>query len=133
MQEFRKRRIGVYFDEDIVRLCDAGMQIIGAKNRSDYLTQAVKFYTAVLMKEQTADVLTPALESVIHASIKDTENHLAKVIYKEAIANAMMMHVMAEVYDIDPRRLDEIRGVCVQEIKRLNGRFKFEDAVDYEG
>ena len=133
MEDLTKRRIGIYFDDETIRLSDAGVELTGTKNRSEFLMQAVKFYTAVLMKEHTAEVLTPALESVIHASIKDTENHLARVIYKQAIANAMIMHVIAEVYDVDPRRLDQIRGVCVQEIKRLNGKFKFEDAVNYEG
>ena len=133
MNDQTKKRRGIYFDDETIGLCDAGVALTGAKNRSEFLADAAKFYTAVLMKDNTAEVLTPALESVIHASVKDTENHLSRVMYKQAIANAMIMHVMAEVYDIDVKRLDEIRSVCVREINRLNGKFKFEDAVDYEG
>ena len=133
MSDFTKRRIGVYFDDETIRLADAGQQLTRAKNRSEFLTEAVKFYTAVLTKEHTTEVLTPALESVIHAAVMDTENRLAKVIYKDSVATAMMMHVMAEVYDIDTERLNEIRSVCVREVNRLNGKFKFEDAVNYEG
>ena len=133
MEDKKVKRVCVYFDDETVRLSDAGAKLINSKSRSDFIGEAVKYYSTFLMKENTAEVLTPALESVIHASVKDTENHLSRVLYKQAIANAMIMHVMAEVYDIDVKRLDEIRSVCVREINRLNGKFKFEDAVDYEG
>ena len=34
--------------------------------------------------------------------------------------------------DIDPLSLERLRGECVEEVKRLNGRFSFEDAFDWQ-
>lgn len=133
MNDPTKKRIGVYFDDETLRLSDAGVKLTRSRNRSEFLTDAVKVYTAILTKEHISDVLTPALESVIHATIQNTEDRIAKVVYKDSVATAMMMHLMAEVYDIDVARLNEIRSVCVQEVNRLNGKFKFEDAVNFEG
>ena len=133
MEDQTKRRIGIYFDNETIRLSDAGVELTGTKNRSEFLEQAVKYYTAVLMKDHMTEVLTPALESVIRGAILDTENRLAKILFKDGVAIAMMMHVMATCYDIDPDLLNEIRSVSVKELSRLNGKFKFEDAVNYEG
>ena len=132
MSELNKKRIGVYFDEETVQLCDAGVELVQAKSRSEFISNAIEFYTTVLMKNHTAKVLTPALESVIRGSIYNTENHLSIIIYKQAVATALMMHVMAEVYELNAPRLEELRQIIGDEIKKLNGNFKFEDVLDFD-
>ena len=128
-----KNKVCVYLNNKSKRLIDTNIEQSGANNRSDFIDQAIECYCAVLNQQNTTKILTPALESVIRASISKTEDRLAQVVYKESVTTAMMMHLMAEVYDIDPDRLKEIRSVCIREINTLNGRFKFEDAVNYVG
>ncbi len=128
-----KNKVCVYLNNKSKRLIDTNIEQSGANNRSDFIDQAIECYCAVLNQQNTTKILTPALESVIRASISKTEDRLAQVVYKDSVTTAMMMHLMAEVYDIDPDRLKEIRSVCIREINTLNGRFKFEDAVNYVG
>ena len=73
--------------------------------------------------------LTPALESVIGGKIATTENHFAREHFKLNVEIAMMMHVVAGAFQIDEDNLDRLRGMCVDEVSRLGGKFKFEDAV----
>ena len=133
MSNSNKNKVCVYLSNKSKTLIDSNIKHSGAHNRSDFIDQAIECYCAVLNQENTTKVLTPALESVIRASIQNTENHLARILFKESVSIAMMMHVMAIVFELDSSRIDEIRGTCIQEIKRLNGKFKFEDAIDYEG
>jgi metal-responsive CopG/Arc/MetJ family transcriptional regulator len=132
MNESNKKRIGVYFDKETIELCDAGLALTQARSRSEFISDAVEFYTTVLMKDHTTKVLTPVLESVIRASILNTENRLSRIIYKQAVATALMMHVMADVYDMNAPRLEELRQISRDEIKKLNGSFKFENVLDYD-
>lgn len=81
MNESNKKRIGVYFDKETIELCDAGLALTQARSRSEFISDAVEFYTTVLMKDHTTKVLTPVLESVIRASILNTENRLSSIIF----------------------------------------------------
>ena len=54
------------------------------------------------------------------------------MLFKLAVEQAMMMNVLAANYDIAPETLARLRGSCVQEVKRLNGTFSLEDAVDWQ-
>ena len=43
-----------------------------------------------------------------------------------------MMHITAANFRIDQDTLSRLRGKCVNDVKRLNGRIDFEDAVKYQ-
>lgn len=77
-------------------------------------------------------MLTPALESVVAARIQDTENRLARVLFKQGVELAMMMHVVAATNEIELEELGELRRLCVEEVSKLGGRFGFDDAVGWQ-
>ena len=122
-------KTGISIDSKLLNDIDSAMKKAGVNSRSAFISKAVRTYLDWIETEKALDIVTPKLAEIVGNS----ENHIARVIYKDAVATAMMMHLMAEVYDIDPRRLNEIRGVCVKEVNHLHGKFKFEDAVYYEG
>ena len=55
-----------------------------------------------------------------------------RILFKLAVEMAMMMNILASMQDIDPITLQRLRGECVHEVKRLNGNFSFEDAVEWQ-
>lgn len=59
------------------------------------------FYIAWFNCEDNSKVLTPALESVISSRIGDTENRLARILFKMVVEQTMMMHVVAGTNEID--------------------------------
>ena len=77
-------------------------------------------------------MLTPALESVIEAKIKETENHIAGVLFKQGVELAILMHVIAASQQYDPDSLEELRKHCVNEVRKYSGRYRFEDAVAFQ-
>ena len=54
------------------------------------------------------------------------------MLFKLAVEIAIMQNLIAASQDIDPISLERLRGECVKEVKRLNGNFSFEDAVDWQ-
>ena len=42
------------------------------------------------------------------------------------------MNLIAAAQDIDRVTLERLRGECVKEVKRINGAFSFDDAVDWQ-
>ncbi len=116
-------------DRELLRRVDEAMSKTSARSRSEFISDALEFYIAWLHSEETGKVLTPALESVISGRIGDTENRIARVLFKQSVELAMLMHVVAATHSIRPEDAESLRKMCVGEVSKINGKFHFDDAV----
>ncbi len=116
-------------DRELLRRVDEAMGKTSARSRSEFISDALEFYIAWLHSEETGKVLTPALESVISGRIGDTENRIARVLFKQSVELAMLMHVVAATHSIRPEDMESLRKMCVGEVSKINGKFHFDDAV----
>lgn len=132
MEQNNNTRIGVFMSKDLLKRCDNNISKTNALSRSEFICDAMDFYIAWLNSETNSKVLTPALESVIGAKIQDTENRLARVLFKQGVELAMMMHIVANTNDVDTSQLGELRKLCVDEVSRIGGRYSFDDAVKFQ-
>ena len=126
------KRIGLYINQDLLDTCDNAISRTNATSRSEFISNAIEFYIAWLNSKNVSRVLTPALESVISSKIFDTEDRLARVLFKQGVELAMLMHVVAATNDITEDQLRDLRKICVDEVKRNSGKYKFDDAVRFQ-
>lgn len=54
------------------------------------------------------------------------------MIFKLAVELAMAMNVVAASSQINPEDLHKLRKECINEVKRSNGSFQFEDAMEWQ-
>ena len=57
---------------------------------------------------------------------------MANLLFKMAVELSMMLHVTAAANAIDETSLTRLRGLCVEEVKRLHGAIRMEDAVRFQ-
>lgn len=126
------KRIGLYINQDLLKACDNAISRTNATSRSDFISNSIEFYIAWLDSKNTTKILTPALESVIGSKILDTEDRIARVLFKQGVELAMLMHVVAATNDITESQLKDLRKICVEEVKRNSGKYKFEDAFRFQ-
>lgn len=126
------KRIGLYINQDLLKACDNAISRTNATSRSEFISNAIEFYIAWLNSKNVSRVLTPALESVISSKILDTEDRIARVLFKQGVELAMLMHVVAATNDITEGQLRDLRKICVEEVKRNSGKYKFEDAFRFQ-
>ena len=126
------KRIGLYIGKDLLKACDNAIAQTNATSRSEFISNAIEFYIAWLNSKNVSRVLTPALESVISSKILDTEDRIARVLFKQGVELAMLMHVIAATNDITEDQLRDLRKICVDEVKRNSGKYKFDDAVRFQ-
>ena len=122
-------RTGIYIEKELLSRVDAAVGKTEARSRSEFISNALEFYIAWLHSQETSKVLTPALESVIGARIADTENRIARVLFKQSVELAMLMNVVAATHSIRSEDLDSLRKMCVGEVSKINGKFHFDDAI----
>lgn len=126
-------KIGVSLGAELLARCDAAIEKANARNRSDFIRDAVEHYLAVLNAQENSKVLTPALESVINSRIAMTEHRISQMLYKLAVEIAMTNYIHTEDVYSDVRYLNQIREICTRDVKALNGSLNLEEFAQRYG
>lgn len=64
--------------------------------------------------------------------MKVQETRLSRILFKLAVEVAIMSHIVAGTNEVTDGQLASIRKLCVDEVKRLSGRYSMEDAVRFQ-
>lgn len=105
-------RIGVYIGNELLSRCDAAIPKTNASSRSEFICDA--------------------LESVIGGKIAGTEDRLSRIIFKLAVELAMLNYIFAATYEIDTEDLDNLRDMCIDEVAHIGGRYRLEEAIEFQ-
>ena len=104
----------------------------GCKTRSEFIEKAIHFYCGFLTAEEYKTYLPEVVISIIESAIDGFENRVASLLFKMAVEINMMLHVTAANSEIDEETLSELRGLCVEEVQRLQGKISFDDALKFQ-
>lgn len=127
-----KVRKGFYIEETILEQVDALLEQANASSRNEFLNQALKFYIGYLSSEKIENYMLSTISSVMHATVKDSENRMARAMFKLAVETSKLSHVIAYSHGVDENTLQKLQGKCVDEVKRINGAVSFENAYEYQ-
>ena len=109
--------------------CDRLANEKGYRSRNAFLRDAVDFYCSWLEKEQSERFLTPALESVIGAKVRDSEERINRNLFKIAVDLDVLAKIVLDEngggYDED--YLAELRRDSIKEVSQTNGSIKMEE------
>ena len=104
----------------------------GCVSRSDFIEKAIRFYIGFLTAEDPSSFLPNMFLSNMRGIVSESDDKQNRLLFKMAVEIAIMQNIIASIQDIDPASLARVRGECVKEVKRTNGTFSFEDAVDWQ-
>lgn len=127
-----KVKFALYLQPESMRQVEHWVPLIDCKSKSEFIENAIKFYVGFLMADDGGTYLPNAFLSNMKSIVAESDNRQSKMIFKLAVELAMLMNVVAASSEIDEISLARLRGECVQEVKRLNGNFRFEDAVEWQ-
>ena len=127
-----KKRAAFYGETDLLKIADSYLRQADCRSRNEFINKAIRHYIAFLQKENDNEFLTPALESVLSGMLGGVENRLSRLLFKLAVEMSMMMNIMAWQYDVPEENIQGLKGYCVEEVKRLNGKITFEKAYEHQ-
>lgn len=102
------------------------------RSQSEFIEKAIQYYAGRVNAEDDVSYLPNAFLSNMKGIVAENTTRQNRILFKLAVEMAMMMNILASMQDIDPITLQRLRGECVHEVKRLNGNFSFEDAVEWQ-
>ena len=126
-----KRRFQSWLRPSTIKLMDRLYEDDNCRSKSEFIEKAVRFYAGYLSTQNAREYLPNVVISTLKSIVAESDNRQNRMMFKLAVEIAIMQNLVALQQDIDPLSL-ESRGDCVKEVKRLNGSFSFEDALDWQ-
>ena len=126
------KRIGVYMTESTHDLAKKHYQSAGCKSVSDYISKAIHYYSEVNSLGDVSHIIPDYLNSTLKDIVRESDNKHGRLLFKVAVELAILQNVVAAKFGISPQEMDRLRGVCVNEVKKINGTITFDDAVRWQ-
>ena len=127
-----KVKFPLWIRPDIMEQVRAAYAEDDCRSQSEYIEKAIKFYLAYKTTEQKDSFLPSVFLSEIRGILSESDHRHASMLFKLSVEMAMLMNIVAATQEIDKLTLERLRGECVKEVKRLNGTFSMEDAVNWQ-
>jgi len=99
------------------------------KSQNEFIEKAIRFYAGYISAKDGSEFLAHTLVSAIRGTMDDSENRIARLLFKLAVEVSMMAHILAAGLEVSDDELRRLRGRSVNEVKRTSGRVTFDDAV----
>lgn len=102
------------------------------KSKSEFMEKAILFYCGYLTADNYSEYIPNIIISTMKGSLGSLENRMANLLFKNSVELSMLLHVIAATTNIDEDSLDALRGYCVEDVKKIHGTIRLEDAVKFQ-
>lgn len=127
-----KIKFSLWVHPDTLKKVDRLYRDDCCQSKSEFIENAILFYAGYLTAEDYRMYFPNVIVSTMKGTLDSLENRMAKLLFKMAVELSMSLHVIASSNNIDPTKLSRLRGMCVEDVKRLNGSISLEDAVKFQ-
>ena len=110
--------------------CDRFSETLKMASRNDFIRDAIDFSLEYLRRNNSVKFLTPALESVIAAKVRDSEERLARLLFKLAVDQNLLAHAVGDCFEFSPVEIDNMRSNSVREVKETNGTIRTDEILN---
>ena len=127
-----KKRTAVWLYPETIEKMDGLIERDNCKSRSEFIDKALNFYMGYLVSEDTTGYLSKILISAMQGILKETENRNANNLFRLSVEMSMMMNILAAGLEINEEELRNLRGRCVQQVKKTRGKVSMEEAIKFQ-
>lgn len=127
-----KRKFALWIRESTLDLAKKLHAEDNCTSQSEFIEKAILFYAGYLSANENSQYLPNIITSTLKGIVAESDNRMNRMLFKLSVELAITMNILAASSEIDSVSLERLRGECVKEVKRLNGSFSFEDALDWQ-
>lgn len=128
-----KQRVPVWLEPQTIDKLNSLISLQNVANISQLIANAVDFYLGYLGTNDATEFLSETLVGVVDSSIRQTEGRNATNLFRLAVEMDIIMRILADGMDIPNETIENLRGKAIKQVKKSNGKVKFEDAMEQNG
>ena len=128
----KKQKFALWVTEETMQKVEKLYREENVKSRSEFIEKAINFYCGYLTAEDGKVYFPQVIVSILQGALGAFENRMASLLFKMAVELSMSLHVTAANSEIDEETLARLRGMCVDEVKRIHGAVSFDEAYKFQ-
>lgn len=118
------------YQEQIEKL-DAYVRLSKASSRNQFIIDAIEFYGGFITSEKNT-FLPNAIASSMVGIVDNSEDRIARIIFKNTVELAMTMNILAAIAEVDEDKLRSLRAKCIKDVKATIGQINFDEIYKYQ-
>lgn len=130
--EDKKHKYAYWLRPSLVAEIENMLEGANATSKSDFVTQAIKFYIGYLRQKKCVDFISPILAQSIKSEIGIVEQSISKMLFKLSVEQSIVNNLIAFEKEITPDSMETLRTECAKEVARLGGVVSFENAYEWQ-
>lgn len=127
-----KNKYAIYLYPSLVVEIDTLMKDANATSRSEFISDALRFYIGYLKQGKNVDYLAPIIAQSIKEEIRSTEKNISHIIFKLAVESAMISEIQATQIRVTDEQMGQLRQMCSRIVAENNGIITFEKAYKHQ-
>ena len=132
MEHENKTRIPAWLRPSTIRRMDGWLEEANCKSRSEFIEKSLHFYMGYLGTKDASEFLPDELTATLHEIVTGSTNRTNSLLFKCAVEQGIMAHTIAAHFGDAMEDRRALREYVTDEVKRINGQIKFEDAQDIQ-
>ena len=130
--EMKNNKITIRLSDETLKKCNEGMDITNCKVRNEFIEKAIEFYSGYVSAEVHSEFLSDTVTDSMEGIAKALENRFGRLLFKIAVEMAKLEQMLAAINEMDDETIERLHKHCVDEVRKINGVIKMEDAVKYQ-
>ena len=127
-----KHRFPLYINEDVLASVKSMYREYGCTSQGEFIEKAVEFYLGYLKMDMDMDLIAPVVMSTIRSVVTENTTRITRLLFKNSVEMALMNNILAYEYQIDPENVQKVREECEKTVRKTNGNFSIEDAINWQ-
>ena len=129
-----KEKQAVWLYPETKELMVSHLLAANAKSQSEFIEKAIKFYAGYLdcSSDNASEYLIAVVSIVMDGIVKGSEQRISRALFKLAVESAIQSHILAAVTDVDESDVGKLYGMCVDDVRKINGIIDFRSAYKYQ-
>lgn len=122
-------KAGLAVTQRHLELCDKNLHLANAHSRNDFVEKAIEFYAGFLNAQQNSDFFDLIFTGKMEAALERYFNKVTRNQYKTAVELGVISHLLADVYQLNPTYLADLKEKSEQEVQHMRGTLRIEDMI----
>jgi metal-responsive CopG/Arc/MetJ family transcriptional regulator len=132
MKSETKQRVAIWMKPDLLETADRLVTTDDSKNRSEFICNAVSFYTGFLQSQNIEAYTNKTFLKEIDSRLARHQKSVCQTLFKLAVELGMNSHIIAASYEnITPEYLVKLRKRCIKDVKKSLGMINFDSIYEY--
>ena len=127
-----KNKYAIYLYPSLVGEVDALMKDANTTSRSEFISDALRFYVGYLKQGKNVDYLAPIIAQTIKEEIRSTEKNISQILFKLAVEEAMLAELQASQIRVNDEQMEQLRRMCSRIVAENNGIITLEKAIKHQ-